>query len=60
LQQRELEDLERREKNLEEAKKITIQEDTSLPTARLVSKFLRHPNHQFSLNALKSSFQSES
>lgn len=33
------EDAERREKNLEEAKKITIKEDKSLPTPKQVSCF---------------------
>lgn len=40
LQQREQEDLDRREKNLEEAKKITIEEDKSLPVAKEVSHIL--------------------
>ena len=36
LQEREKQDMARREKNLEEAKKITIEEDKSLPSAKIV------------------------
>ena len=35
------EDAERRAKNLEDAKKITIEEDASLPPAKLVSSQLK-------------------